>query len=452
MKNLTGKFLAGYAVKDITPDGPIPIGGFGRSWMRISKQVLDPLIVQCAAMTDADGEVLMLFTYDNCTMRNEIYERTQHYFEDKYGVDSAHFHINYSHSESSPDTVTDREKFPEIGAYIELVIRQIIAAGEEALADRKPALLEYGTTHTHNLNFVKHAFLDTGVAIGDNHGRSTDGRILQHTSKVDDAMLAIKILRENEPDIVLVNWRAHNQFTSGFYKYDISSDYVGAFRDAAKEKFGCNLMFFQGCAGNVNPYSYIRDEEITRDYKLFGKLLTNHLYDIYYKMTPIEAGKIRAEQVTVQTKANHSEDHKLEAAKHVVEFWNTGAEMNLVREESKKYGFSSPFHASSVIRRFNLPETIEYPVSVYSIGDLAFASVKFEIFDNLGVFVRENSPFAHTFVMGYTDHAATYMASAYAYEYGCYEAENTHLSIGSGERCAAIMLERLIHMKYHYGE
>ena len=137
MKNPTGKFLAGYAAKDITPEGPIPIGGFGRSWMRISKQVLDPLIVQCAAMTDADGEVLMLFTYDNCTMRNEIYERTQHYFEDKYGVDSAHFHINYSHSESSPDTVTDREKFPEIGAYIELVIRQIIAAGEEALADRK---------------------------------------------------------------------------------------------------------------------------------------------------------------------------------------------------------------------------------------------------------------------------------------------------------------------------
>ena len=453
MENTTGKFLAGYAIKDITPDFSVPIGGFGTSWLRMSETVLDPLSLQCVAMTDEDGETLMLYTYDNVKVRDELYLGAQAHFEEKYGIDKAHFHINASHSESSPDTLAAPDKNPEMGPYNEFVIQQFIAAGEEALADRKPAKLEYGTTYTRNLNFVKHAFLDTGVAIGDNHGRPSDGRVLQHPSKVDNAMLAIKIRREDEADVVLVNWRAHNQFTSGFKRHELSADYVGAFRDAAKEKFGCNLMFFQGCAGNVNPYSYIRAEERTRDYHEFGKFLAEHLYDIYDKMTPVEAGKIRAKQITVTARTNNTYDEKLlEDCRRLVDLYKNGADRTTCLEESKKCGLYSIYQASAILRNAGLPQTIDYPVSVYAVGDLAFASAQFEIFDNLGKYVRENSPFAHTFVMGFTDYASSYMPSAYAYEYGCYEAETSKLAIGSGERCAVIMLENLIHLKYHYGE
>ncbi|MBO4411396.1 MAG: hypothetical protein J5794_04345, partial [Lachnospiraceae bacterium] len=104
------------------------------------------------------------------------------------------------------------------------------------------------------------------------------------------------------------------------------------------------------------------------------------------------------------------------------------------------------------VRNYSAPPTFDYPVTVCAIGDLAFAIAEFEIFDNLGKFVRDNSPYAHTFVLGYSDRSSSYMPSAYAYEYGCYEAENCMLAIGSGERCAAIMLENLIHMKYHFSE
>ncbi|MBO4411911.1 MAG: hypothetical protein J5794_06990, partial [Lachnospiraceae bacterium] len=158
------------------------------------------------------------------------------------------------------------------------------------------------------------------------------------------------------------------------------------------------------------------------------------------------------EQVSVSAKTNHAEDHKLEEARHVWDFFEYGHEKEECRNEALKYGFRSVYHAGSVIRKKFSPPTYEYPISVFAVGDLAFASVEFEIFDNLGAFVRENSPYAHTFVLGYTDHAATYMPNAYAYEYGAYEAETALVDIGSGERCAAVMLERLIHMKYHYGE
>ncbi|MBO4410649.1 MAG: hypothetical protein J5794_00445 [Lachnospiraceae bacterium] len=452
MKNDTGKFLAGYSRKDVTPEGPVALGGMGTSWLRYSNRVLDPLYVQCAALTDAAGETLLLCTFDNVKVRDEIYLAAQAYFEEKYGLDKAHFHINASHSESTPDTNADPQKSPEIPAYNDLVVRQLIAAGEEALQDRVPASMEIGTACTWNLNFVKHAFLDTGVAIGDNHGRRTDGRILQHTTRADNAMPAVKFLREGRPDLVFVNWRAHNQFTSGFKKYDVSADYVGAFRDSAKEKFGCDLMFFQGCVGNVNPYSYIREEERTRDYKEFGKFLTEHLYEIYDHMTPIEAGKIRAKQIMVTARTNREFDDKLEGARIVADMYLRGEDREVCRNEALKYGLASVFQAEDMLRNAKMPDTFVYPVSLFTIGDVAFAANQFEIFDTLGEFVRDNSPYRLTFVLGLTDYRSSYMPSAYAYEYGCYEADTTKLAIGSGERCAAIMVENLIHMKYHFGE
>ncbi|MBR5738780.1 MAG: hypothetical protein IKY02_02195, partial [Lachnospiraceae bacterium] len=221
MENKTGRFLVGYGIRDITPEGPMPLGGYGACWFRISTRVLDRLFVQCAAMTDAEGETLLLCTYDNENVRDEIYLRTQAHFQEKYGIDRAHFHINASHSESTPETLVATDRCPEIIPYKEFVIRQIIAAGEEALRDLKPARMEYGTTHTRNLNFVRHIFLDTGTAIGDAHGRPSDGTMLQHVSQADDAMLAVKIIRENEPDLVLINWRSHTTFTSGSNKLDV---------------------------------------------------------------------------------------------------------------------------------------------------------------------------------------------------------------------------------------
>ena len=453
MENKTGVFLAGYGIQDITPEEPMPLGGYGACWFRISERVLDRIYVQCAALTDAEGETLLLCTYDNENVRDEVYLRAQAYFEEKYGIDKAHFHINASHSESTPETLVGADRCPEILPYREFLIRKIIAAGEDAIRNLKPARLEYGMTHTRNLNFVRHMFLDTGRAIGDAHGRPSDGRIVQHVSKVDDAMLAIKILREGEPDLVLINWRAHPTFTSGAKKLDISSDFVGAFRDAAKERLGCDLMFFQGCTGNVNAKSYIRDEERTRDYREFGRFLTEHLTEIYGRMTPVEPGPVRACQVLVTAKVDHDEDCKYEDALRVRTMLNNGEDREVCHQEALRCGMSSVHHAGGILRRYVAPPTFDYPVTVFAVGELAFAAVQFEMFDHLGAFVRENSPYKQTFVMGFTDHFTLgYMGSAYAYEYGCYETENTILSVGSGERCAAVMLESLIHMKYHYGE
>lgn len=447
MENKTGKFLAGYGEADITPDYSVPLAGFGNSHLRMSDTVLSRFKCQCTAMMDTEGNTLLMFTYDLVRVRTIFFEQLVAYFEEKHGIPEAYIHLTASHSESSPDTWAT-EKCPQMLEYNKMVVEKLIECGEAALADLSPATLAYGSTHCRNLNFVKHAFFDTGVSLGDNKGRASDGNVVQHTTKVDDLLLAIRIEREEKKPILFVNWRAHNQFTCGSTKKYLCADYVGALRDCAMEKFGAHLQFFMGAAGNVNPYSYIRSEERTRDYIQYAQFLTEYLYDILHNLTPIAAGRIKANKVMVTGKINHDEDCRIEDAERV---WELNAKAKDFAEPAalaKSLGFNSTYHALGVCRRYNAPATRDYAISVWAIGDLGFNCTQFETFDTLGKFIRENSPYPFQFVLGYSDDESAYMPSAYSYEYGCYEADNSMFAIGTGEQMAAKSVQMLIDLKY----
>ena len=441
-----GVFTAGYGRVDITPDYSVPLAGWGNSERRMSERVLDHVYAVCVAMTDGDGQTLLMYQYDNVKVRDEIYEAVTKHFAEKHGIDAAYIHITATHSESSPDTYN--EKVPVMKEYLAFVIASLIEAGEQALADRSPAAMEYGTTRTRNLNFVKHVFLSTGVAIGDNHGSPKDGKIVRHTTQVDDLMLVLRLRREGKKDIAMVNWRAHDQMTSGQHKTDLSADYVGSFRAAAEEKFGCLFAYYQGCCGNVNPYSYIRSEQRTRDYLEYGKFLTEHMNDIYDHLTPVPTGKIKAERLYLDAEIDHSLDGLLEPATAILNQWREDNDNAAAIQRGKPYGIYSAYHAMAIVRRAGMPQRKQFDYSVWTVGRLGFACCQYETFDTNGKFVRDNSPYDMTFVMGYTDHASGYLASAYAHEYGCYEVDNGIYAAGTGERLASCMVEKLVDFYY----
>ena len=439
-------FSAGYGIRDITPDYSVPLAGFGNTQFRMSKTVLEPIHAICVAMTDAQGQTLLMYQLDLVRVRACISDPVASYFREHYGIEREFIHITATHSESAPDT--SNEDVPCIPGYNRFVTESLIAAGEEALADRSAASLEYGTTETQDLNFVKHVFLSTGVAIGDNHGSPRDGKIVRHTTGADNVMLVLRLRRREKKDIVLVNWRAHNQFTSGAKKTELSADYVGAFRAAAEEKLGCLFAYFQGCAGNVNPYSYIRSEERTRDYRVYGKYLAEHLSEIYDHLTPAEPGPIRAERIIMTAQVNHSMDGLLDIAVAIREKFERDNDLADSFRSGRPYGIYSAYHAGAIRARARRAQTEDFPVSVWSVGRLAFACTPFETFDTNGVFIRENSPYDMTFVMGYSDQDSFYVPSAYAYGYGCYEADSAPYVIGTGERIAAKTVEMLVAMYY----
>jgi hypothetical protein len=63
----------------------------------------------------------------------------------------------------------------------------------------------------------------------------------------------------------------------------------------------------------------------------------------------------------------------------------------------------------------------EVPVSVVSLGEIAWLHTPFELFASLGLRIRRGSPFRHTRVIGYTDGYLGYLPDANGHRDGIYE-------------------------------
>ncbi|MBR4888283.1 MAG: hypothetical protein IKU17_03980, partial [Clostridia bacterium] len=68
-------------------------------------------------------------------------------------------------------------------------------------------------------------------------------------------------------------------------------------------------------------------------------------------------------------------------------------------------------------------------------------------FDTNAQYVRENSPFAQTFVASCCGTYLNYVPSAYGYLHGCYETDSTRACPGAGERFAYAMVRMLRSLK-----
>ncbi|WIV58116.1 hypothetical protein [Amycolatopsis nalaikhensis] len=83
------------------------------------------------------------------------------------------------------------------------------------------------------------------------------------------------------------------------------------------------------------------------------------------------------------------------------------------------------------------------PVSVVSLGEVAWLHTPFELFASLGLRIRRGSPFRHTRVIGYTDGYLGYLPDADGHRDGVYESYVTLFGADAGDVLVAHCLELL---------
>ena len=79
-------------------------------------------------------------------------------------------------------------------------------------------------------------------------------------------------------------------------------------------------------------------------------------------------------------------------------------------------------------------------MTAVTMGDIALVGVPGELFAELGIAIRVNPLFPHTFVLGYCNDLAGYFPTRAAYDQGGYEVETSRVAKGSGE----VLVERAL--------
>lgn len=440
-------FKVGYSRVNISPQEPCPLSGFGSGRNRISERIMDELYATCLALTDAEGNTAVVFSLDQQRPQEEVIAEIRAAVTAATGLESDKILLCATHTHSTPDLYM--VDLPVIPRYRKLLQDRCAEAAVAALADRKPATFEAGSMDTERLNFVKHYRLVNGNVIGDNFGSQKESPIKEHVSPVYTRMHVIKVIREGCKDVVICNFRSHPTMTGGTNKLEVSSDFVGPFRDSVERHMNCDFVFFQGACGNINPKSRILEENHTKDYYAYGGLLAEACIKILNSnnMKSVEAGKLQTRQINYDCPIDHSRDCDVPKAKEVVDYWHSTApnfDKPGTKQKALAYDFSSVYHAMAVIGKAKLGASENVELDVLTIGDsMAFVTAPGELWDSISVEMERRSPFPMSMTLGYANGDRKYFPHGVGYTYRSYESDYARVVPGTSDKVIDMWIDTL---------
>ncbi len=428
---------AGYARIDITPSDSVPITADGEV---MNTGFLDYLYATCLYFADADGTELYLVAMDQCNMYPPLPEYRVE-LASLLGVSEEQVMFSASHTHSAVKLRSTG--VPSVVRYISTLKKNLEEVARLAKKDAKPVTGMFtASIQTEGLNFVRRYIMNDGTYAGDNYGSSASG-YAAHESEGDRQLQLLKFTRSGGKDVILTNFQTHPHRTA--YDTDnnscISSDIVGTYRDSLEQQLGCLVMYYTGASGNVNPTSRIEEENVHKNYKTHGKAMADYAVEAAAGFTPVELGPIRISKTVYVGQCYHSEDYKLKEAEIVAERFNSGMgkTASLAGYEDL---FEHPRHAIAIVSRASQPETLEVPLYAFSIGGFSACYAPFELFAELGVQLKEASPFAATFVCCLSNDIFSYLPTQEAFDIGGYGPYKSNFEPGTGEK----VIERFTEM------
>lgn len=438
-------FTAGYGAVCINPkEMGLPLSGYGDATNRKSERIDGDLYVTATAITDENGQTVLMLAVDMSTMSKTQLEPILDHVSYYTGVPRSHIISTTSHTHSSPSL---GESDPTITRYRQLLPDWFAQAAIQALNDRAPATMYTGSFEVgggkngYGLNFTRHyKFLRDGLweYSCDNFGERSlnDKEQVQHVTDADPTMHLVKFDREGT-DILMVNWRAHPTMTGGTTKFVMSSDYVGALRDAVKADTGMDVIFFQGAAGNVNTVSRLTKEAHGLNFRAYAQSLSDQIQTAITDgcLTPKETGLWQVDNYQYTALVDRSDNDRYEEAKaFVAEYYETFPGNQAPQQERLDWcaerGWTCVFEASSIIRRYEKTNDTELvPLNTLALGKhLAFYTAPGELWDTVSQEVEAAGYFDTVFCIGYSMASYSYFVydptNGGAMQYESYEGFN----------------------------
>lgn len=434
----------GFGRADITPPKYHGLGGFGNDARRVCNNIIDRPMLTCVALADDTGALWLIYSSDTLYVHEKMVQLVRNAVHEKLDVPETNVLMVATHTHAGPSVYAG--DMNETGFYPTFIEAAVKAAGE-ALGDLADSEISVGQKQVPNMTFVRHYVLDDGTFIG--MGFGYPGRTRFHTDISDDQLQLIRFRREDARDILLVNWQCHATTPSGENLTDLCTAFVGPLRNHLEGLSGCKVIFLQGAAGNLVPSSRIEEENIipSSDYIAYGRKLAEEAFSLLPELEAVASGQLIGSQVNHPAAVDHSDDPRAELAARIYDEYYKLTDPKERNHLIKDNGFLSVYHAMHVRGRSRLPETIGMELNALCCGDIAFATVPFEMFNSNGRFVKENSPFKMTFMLAYCNGFNSYLPDEKAFNYECYEVTARRFPRGSAEEVARENVKMLTALK-----
>ena len=401
-------FMAGFGRAKITPDYSVPLAGYGNTTQRMSEGSLTFIYTSCIAVTDANGQSILMYTNDHVCTSELTLDDLRSAISEATGVPGNRIMISATHTHSGPDV---REVITAQHPYYTFFKNAMVEAGTQAMNDRSAAVMYSGSTTVEGLNFVRHYKMSDGKIAGDNFGDMQNATPVESVHKADNEVQIIRFARsaEDKKDIVMMNFQAHPKLASTAStaygrqnRKQLTSDFVGPTTEYVEKTADVWCAYYQGAAGNLNPLdSYISRNNTTAQKSIFdyGKVLGGAVVDALPTLTEATVTPtIKSKQLQFEGKTPNGSVRPME-------------------------------------------------IDAFCIGDVGFVTAPFEMFDNTGMDIKAASPFETTIIMTYANGRSGYLPSEEVWDYGAYELTICYYKRGTAEDVAQELVSMLKSLK-----
>lgn len=417
---------AGAAAIDITPkEFPLNMPGGFRANMADSAH--DPLYAR--ALVFADGTTtLALVVVDSLGASPEVLDEAKDIATKKTGVPKNRMLICSTHTHSGPPSNT-KEGPSRAVAYRKLLIAGLAESIIQAHAALQPASVGAAAHPLPDEVFNRRWYLKPGKMplnpfgkldrVKMNPGYSPD--VLDRPAGPTDPDITVISVQDarRKPLALFANYSLH--YVGAVPRGQLSADYFGEFsrlipsRLRAGEKFVA--MMSNGTSGDINNLPFLVNRPPRERFEQIRIVARKAADTAWFAHRKIE--KHRSDVRLGMVERDIVLKHRIISEEELVEARKVAALKD--EDEIAKLPRLAQAYARRTISLAEKGETVSVKLQAIRIGDLAVCGIPFETFVEIGLDLKDRSPFPQTMVIGLANGRYGYLPTPEQHRLGGYE-------------------------------
>ncbi|MCS7304622.1 MAG: neutral/alkaline non-lysosomal ceramidase N-terminal domain-containing protein [Thermoguttaceae bacterium] len=420
-------FRAGAAASNITPwlDEEI-VGGWTSPK---ATYIHDELFARCLVLDDGQHRIALVIV-DNLGLAKEVCDAAKRQIRQHTGIAEEHVLIAATHTHSSIAARPANVLKPEggVGPYSQFLARRISDGVRRAVAHLEPTQIGWAVVNVPEHLNNRRWFLKPEVKLTNPFGGldkvqmnpPAGSPLLVKPAGPVDPELCILAVRspEGRPIALLANYSLH--YVGGVPGGHISADYFGVFADRIQQLLGADRleppfvgMLSNGASGDVNNIPFQNPRPPKKPYEQMRYVaydLAQKVFEAYQKIHWHDWVPLGMQQTEVTLAVRKPTPEQLERARAIV----AGAPPMKDRPHEETY-------ARRIIQLHESPDTVQVPLQAVRIGPVGIAAIPFEVFAEIGLELKQKSPFQPTFTISHANGSYGYLPTPAQHALGGYE-------------------------------
>lgn len=421
-----GKLRAGAAASNITP--PLGVSLNGGMNDRKATHIHDDLHARCLVLDDGSTR-LAIVVCDSCMLDRELMDAAKAQIAQQGVVDAERILISATHTHSAPTSVGVFQSDPE-PEYREFLQRRIVDGVVRAANNLEPAKLAWAVGKEPGQVFNRRWYMKPGTIPADPFGKTTDRvkmnppraseNLLEPAGKIDPDVSVISVTSpEGRPIGLLGNYSLH--YVGGTGGGHVSADYFGLFAQRMQALLNADRLdppfvgiMSNGTSGDINNVNFRQAPDRVAPYVQMQRVAHDVAYAAYQALQQAEYQDditldARQELLTLGRRLPQPEE--INRAKYILSQVPKGQSLRGIEQ----------VYARETVLMADWPKTIEIVLQAMRIGDAAICAIPCETFVEIGLNLKEKSPFDPTFTIELANGYAGYLPTEEQHKLGGYE-------------------------------